>query len=177
MKGHSLRQVAFVLGFIAIKLKKVLLCILIGILALLPQGAMAGDTLARLLKHEAHAPRAAGELLLQELSCLACHQVSAPWQAHLTPKLGPLLGDQGLPLTPQFIRQRLLEPNQEGQSRIMPDVLHAYETDEKEAIVDALTHYLISAQTPLDIEPVAADASTILRERNLYHSVGCVVCH
>ena len=59
----------------------------------------------------------------------------------------------------------------------MPDVLHAYETDEKEAIVDALKHYLISAQTPLDSEPVAADASTIIRGRNLYHSVGCVVCH
>ena len=177
MKGHSLRQLAFVISFIAIKLKKVLLRSLIVILALLPQGTMAGDTLARLLKHEAHAPRATGELLLQELSCLACHQVSAPWQTHLTPKLGPLLGDQGLPLTPQFICQRLLEPNQEGQGRIMPDVLHAYETDEKEAIVDALTHYLISAQTPPGSEPVAADASTILRGRNLYYSVGCVVCH
>ncbi len=177
MKGHSLRRVSFVLGFIPIKLKKALLCILLGILALLPQGAMAGDTLARLLKHEAHAPRASGELLLQELSCLACHQVSAPWKTHLSPKLGPILGEQGLPLTPQFIRQRLLEPDQDGQGRTMPDVLHAYETDEKEAIVDALTHYLISAQTPLDSEPVAADASTILRGRNLYHAVGCVACH
>ena len=103
------------LGFIPIKLKKALLCILLGILALLPQGAMAGDTLARLLKHEAHAPRASGELLLQELSCLACHQVSPPWKTHLSPKLGPILGEQGLPLTPQFIRQRLLEPDQDGQ--------------------------------------------------------------
>ena len=145
MKGHSLRRVSFVLGFIPIKLKKALLCILLGILALLHRERWQAIP-ARLLKHEAHAPRASGELLLQELSCLACHQVSPPWK----PTCRQSLSHTRRARTASDAS--IYSPTSAGTRSVwaggtMPDVLHAYETDEKEAIVDALTHYLISAQT------------------------------
>ena len=176
MKGHSLRRVSFVLGFIPIKLKKALLCILLDPRSA-TQGAMAGDTLARLLKHEAHAPRASGELLLQELSCLARSSSQCALENPLVAKARSHTRRARTASDASIYSPTSAGTRSGWGMGTMPDVLHAYETDEKEAIVDALTHYLISAQTPLDSEPVAADASTILRGRNLYHAVGCVACH
>jgi len=139
--------------------------------------ATAGDTLTRMAARGGHLGSVLGETMLRELSCFACHQGAKTLLPRIAPKRGPLLGANGRSLTPQSMEHLLLHPSATGQSRLMPDLFHAFEADEKEAIAEALTHYLASIQEDPFSDTTAADASTMLRGRNLYHQVGCVACH
>jgi cytochrome c2 len=118
-----------------------------------------------------------GELLLGELNCVACHQATDATIARLSSKQGPILGEGGIRLTPQFVRNLLMNPASTGQVRTMPDLLRDYESDEKAAIVDALTHYLMDAQGEFTETPAAADPFSMQAGRRLFHETGCVACH
>src|SRR5436190_5851792 len=65
-----------------------------------------------------------GELLLAELNCTSCHQADAPVTARLASKQGPVLGAQGIPLTAQYIRKFLSNPDGFKPGTTMPDTVH-----------------------------------------------------
>lgn len=59
----------------------------------------------------------------------------------------------------------------------MPDALHALPETEKAAAAEALTHFLISLQTPDATPPSGMNAAAMEAGRQLYHEIGCVMCH
>lgn len=118
-----------------------------------------------------------GELLLAELNCVACHHVDAAIRTRLAARPSPVLGDAGLLLTPQFLREFLANPHAEKPGTTMPDVLHALEPAPKRDTVEALTHFLVSLNKAAPSAPIGAEQFKIQQGRLLFHSVGCVACH
>ena len=118
-----------------------------------------------------------GELLLGELNCVACHAAPAAVKARLSSKAAPLLGPGGVALTPQWLRAYLRDPHGAQPGTTMPDLLHGLPPADKEAAVEALTHYLVSLQGPAPALTVEYDAAVEAQGRALYHTVGCVACH
>ena len=53
----------------------------------------------------------AGELLLGELNCTACHRADAAVKARLGVRPAPLPGDVGARITPQYLRAFLNHPH------------------------------------------------------------------
>jgi cytochrome c2 len=160
----SLRAVFLAVGFLAV---------------LQPAQAQRpyGDMLQTMLGYSIQGGVDVGELLIGELNCIACHQVDESLRKRLASKQGPVLGSDGIHLTPQFIKNLLMNPASTGQARTMPDMLHGYKSDEKAAIVDALTHFLVDAQGEVSETPVAADPFRMQAGRRLFHEIGCVACH
>src|SRR5580765_2630490 len=111
-----------------------------------------------------------GELLLGELNCLACHGAETPIQKRLLSKQGPVLGLQGLPVTPQYLRLFLSDPQSAKPGTTMPDLLHG--VADKPESVDALVHFLVSVNGGGITAPPAADEFKIQQGRMLYHQVG-----
>ena len=120
---------------------------------------------------------AEGERLAGELNCVACHGASAVVKARLDSKQAPVLGANGVKLTPQWLRAYLRDPQGAQPGTSMPDSLHGFAPGEKEAAVEALTHFLVSLQGATVPQAVEYDAAVVSRGGELYHSVGCVACH
>jgi cytochrome c len=118
----------------------------------------------------------AGELLLDELNCTACHAADDATKARLAPRQAPRLDAVGVALTPQFLRAWITQPHETKPGTPMPDLLHDLPAAEKAETVDALVHFLLSRQSPKRA-PVAADSFQVQTGRLLYHTVGCVACH
>lgn len=119
----------------------------------------------------------AGEVLLAELSCTACHKASDAAEARLRLKKGPVLGEIASRMTPQYLRDWIKAPHDIRPGTTMPDVFHGSEGPRRDMAVDMLTHYLMSLSKPLGNSTVAADPAMIRHGRELYHTVGCVACH
>lgn len=119
----------------------------------------------------------AGEFLLGELNCVACHAPTPDAAARLSAKVGPRFGGEALRLTPQFLREYLANPAQVGAARAMPDLLYGLPAADKVDVVEALTHYLASLPPALADLPAEADPADIAEGRRLFHTVGCVACH
>ncbi len=118
-----------------------------------------------------------GELLLGELGCVYCHSAPEAIRARLTSRSAPVLGSDGLKLTPQFIRAYLLDPSKELPGTTMPDMPAGLSDQQRTAAVDALVHYLVSA-CPGDSETNSTgNLPEITRGRDLFHTIGCVACH
>jgi mono/diheme cytochrome c family protein len=121
---------------------------------------------------------AAGELLLGELNCTACHKAEGDGAAQrVAPKGAPDLSEVGARVTPQWIRAYLADPHGVKPGATMPDIFHASDPARRDAAVDFLTHYLVSLGGP--IQPATKGGSDYLIEqgKKLYHTVGCVACH
>jgi mono/diheme cytochrome c family protein len=118
-----------------------------------------------------------GETLIGELNCVACHSAGDVTRGRLNSKHAPHLGAQGVPLTPQFIRDYLNDPHSEGLGRTMPDMLHGLSGSEKESVIESLVHYLMSMQSDEHGVKTGLDEFKLENGRQLFHSVGCVTCH
>ena len=137
----------------------------------------------RFARHGEIAERAAGRLLLAELSCTACH---ASEDSQLAPKGGPLLDGVGNRLHPQWLKRFLLHPTATKPGTTMPDILAGVPNETKPAVVDALAAFL-SSQPASYPEIRATGANPVLFEfwkqgdaeqgKQLYHQIGCVACH
>jgi mono/diheme cytochrome c family protein len=125
----------------------------------------------------------AGQLLMTELSCAACHESK---DSSLTPKRGPRLQAVGLRLQQDWLMRFLSNPSQEKPGTTMPDVLHALDKPEKELTIKALTAFLATqteafptlvstASNPVAIE--FWNKGDRQRGKALFHQVGCVACH
>ncbi len=116
-----------------------------------------------------------GEVLLGELNCLACH--AAPSQKRVFTKGAPDLGHAGARLTPQYIRQYILDSHGVKPGSTMPDLFHASDPEQKAQVADFITNYLVSLGGP--IKPSNEEGNSVMADRGkaLFHRIGCVACH
>src|SRR5436190_13903533 len=117
-----------------------------------------------------------GELLLGELGCVSCHDAPSEVRARFGSRVSPVLGANGLQLTPQFMRAFLLNPAKEKPGTTMPDMLAEISDEKRSDSVDALVHYLVSISSK-STGANTGDSAKIKKGRELFHSIGCVACH
>ncbi|WP_133795046.1 hypothetical protein [Prosthecobacter fusiformis] len=118
----------------------------------------------------------AGELLLSELSCLACHGDGPREPAKpLGWKAGPDLSSAGERLRAEWVRAFLHDPAATRPGTTMPNLMAGRPEVERAELVENLTHYLMQ-----QCEPVTARESFVgvaKQGKELFNSVGCVACH
>ena len=140
-------------------------------------GALLGAISLAVNPFSALAAPAPGELLVSRFECGACHQPSAALQNRLLPGPAPRLGEAGARLSPQWIKDFLLQPQSEVPGTTMPDSLQSLPAAERPAAAEALSHYLASRQAPPPPPVTAFNSEAAEFGRNLFHTVGCVACH
>lgn len=118
-----------------------------------------------------------GEIAFAEMNCVACHQAASVVTQRLASRISPVLGQEGSMLSPTWVRDFLLNPQQEKPGSLMPDMLHGLSGPAKQEVAEALTHYLVSLQVGRSNVPTRLDASIVKQGGELYHQVGCVACH
>jgi len=116
-------------------------------------------------------PVLAGRLLLSELSCINCHAPDAAMGSHLTQRQAPILDGIGQRVQRDYLRKFISDPQAVKPGTTMPRVVPE---QDKEAAVEALVHFLSTTGT-LPNEPF--DRKSIGAGKELYATVGCVVCH
>ncbi len=116
----------------------------------------------------------AGDLLISELRCAACH--GGVQRGSLPEKTAPDLAEAGARISPDYLRRFLASPSSAHPGTTMPDVLSARPEGDREKIAEALTHFLVAqSKTPFTAErPEPMDRQ---QGKTLFHSVGCVACH
>lgn len=119
----------------------------------------------------------AGEVLLGELNCVACHVATLAVRNRLLPKPAPWLEAVAGRARPAYLRRFLLAPHQEKAGTPMPDVLHGLPEAERAATAEALAHFLASLTHAPDPEPASTNRLLLEQGRILYHRTGCVACH
>jgi mono/diheme cytochrome c family protein len=124
----------------------------------------------------------AGQVLLTELNCTACHL----FDENLRPKGGPIVQGSGNRLSRDWIRSFLSSPSQTKSGSTMPHLLHLIPESEREVAIDALVAFL--SFDPAVAPPIIASGANPvahefwlkgdpIRGRLMYHQVGCVSCH
>ncbi len=116
----------------------------------------------------------AGELLISELRCAACH--GGVGRAPLLEKAAPDLAEAGARISPDYLKGYLASPSSAHPGTTMPDVLASRPEAERAEIAEALTHFLIS-QSKQTFHHEASLTANLPDGKELFHSVGCVACH
>ncbi len=122
----------------------------------------------------------AGEVLLSELSCTACHisQISA--------KGGPQLDGIARRVNANWLRDYLASPTTVKPGTTMPNVLSGLKEQSKDEAITALVEFLSTLQA--DYPTIKAGGANPVefefwnkgdadRGVQLFHQVGCVACH
>lgn len=112
-----------------------------------------------------------GALLWNELNCAACHAGASGGA-----RVSPVLGKEGLQLTPQYLRSYLAEPEAAKPGTTMPDILGQLDPAQRAEAAEALTHFLAHVPSEND-RSVATQPGKIAQGRRLFHTIGCVACH
>lgn len=135
-------------------------------------------------RFHAHASKdsMAGNLLLTELNCTACHSVGK----ELKPKGGPILLGAGNRFHRDWIASYLRSPSSEKSGGTMPHILHQVPESDREKAIQALVAFL-STEPAEEPKIVASGGSPVAHEfwlkgdadrgRTLYHQIGCIACH
>ncbi|HEY1189933.1 MAG TPA: c-type cytochrome [Gemmata sp.] len=123
-------------------------------------------------KHPLTEPQV-GRVLLGELRCAACHGQKG---AALIERPAPDLAEVGARVAPDYLRKFITSPATAHAGTTMPDVLGAEPADQRAAVAEALTHFLV-AQARNTFERQAINAQDATAGRALFHSLGCVTCH
>jgi len=118
-----------------------------------------------------------GEIAFAEMNCVACHQTTPAVAQRLAARKSPVLGLEGSVLSPTWVRDFLLNPQQEKLGNLMPDSLHGLTGPAKQDAAEALTHYLVSLQVGSPNVATRFDPLVVKQGSELYHKVGCVACH
>lgn len=116
----------------------------------------------------------AGEVLISELRCAACH--GGIKRNSLPEKAAPDLAAVGARISPEYLRRFLASPALAHPGTTMPDVLVSRPEAERNQIAEALTHFLI-AQSKSVFPTEASEPIDLQQGKALFHSVGCVACH
>ncbi len=127
----------------------------------------------------AHAAIDPGEILIAEMNCAACHEVTPPIAARLASRPSPRLdAAHSVRVTAPWLRAFLEDPQATQPGTLMPDMLGGMEPSARHEAAEALTHYLVQLRGPeKDAAPLISDATLIETGKALYHTVGCVACH
>jgi mono/diheme cytochrome c family protein len=118
-----------------------------------------------------------GEVLIGEMNCVACHDAAPAVNERLAARPSPRLGKDGVRATSQWLRAFLENPQAESPGTLMPDMLHGLAPAQKADAADALTHFLVSLQSAGAAQQTGASSAAIKMGGQLYHSVGCAMCH
>ena len=116
----------------------------------------------------------AGELLISELRCAACH--GGAERALYLAKSAPDLTEAGARISPEYLQRFLASPSSAHPGTTMPDVLASRPKAERPAIAEALTHFLVAQLKPT-FHAEAAVPADLPDGKELFHTVGCVACH
>lgn len=115
-----------------------------------------------------------GDLLLQELNCVACHKAEGEFAAGLNVRTAPNLDNVGARVRPEWLRVYLAAPHEAKPGAAMPDLFAGVDEATKQDEVEALTHFLAGKGTLAHGSPTP---SGIARGEQVFHRVGCVACH
>ena len=125
----------------------------------------------------------AGELLISELNCTACHASDDPL---LAPKRGPRLTGAGNRLQADWVRKFLSAPHVQKPGATMPFLIDSIPASQRNEAIDSIAAFLGTQIEPF-AEIKAGGASPVVHEfwkhgdasrgERLYHSIGCVACH
>jgi mono/diheme cytochrome c family protein len=110
-----------------------------------------------------------GQLLLTELNCVSCHQ---PADASLSRKQAPILDNVAGRIRLGYLKKFLADPQAVKPGTTMPNLLA--DDPDRAAKVEALVHFLATTGTLSQARP---DNKVIATGRDLFHKVGCAVCH
>ena len=116
----------------------------------------------------------AGEVLITELNCVACHAADKVRSHRFQLRPAPVLFTNHNPAAAGWLRHWLLDPHQLKRGTTMPDLLHGMAKNEKARAVDALRHYLVSITKPL--APEAAIIGRVAEGKKLFQTIGCARC-
>ena len=94
-----------------------------------------------LARHEKASPKISGAVLINELSCFACHASS---RAEFAAKAGPDLSTVGSRVMGEHLRRFIEAPSTTKSGTTMPDVLGHLPAAERASRAEALAHYLAS---------------------------------
>ncbi len=134
--------------------------------------AIAGDP--ALPGHHPLSQVQAGQLLMSELRCAACHaEVSREARFE---KTAPDLSEVGSRVSPEFLQRYLASPSTAHPGTTMPDMLGSKSDSEKKEIAESLTHFLNAQSRPANSE-LTTEPIDYKRGNELFHSIGCVACH
>lgn len=117
----------------------------------------------------------AGEVLLSELSCLACHSSSDVKASPLHWKSGPDLSAAGDRLRASYVRQFLANPTAVKPGTTMPDVLAGQPPEQRAELAENLTHYVMQQRARQPSAPLPTGVAE--KGAELFQSVGCIACH
>jgi mono/diheme cytochrome c family protein len=121
-------------------------------------------------------PVGRGLVLLEELGCVACHAPADPSTA-ATPH-GPDLATAGARVTASHLRRFVADPCGTEPGTTMPDLLRDLADDERTTAARQLADYVRSFSPPAAPPAVAPiDPTRSQRGRELYHTIGCAMCH
>ena len=118
---------------------------------------------------------AAGEVLINELNCVACHVSAGEKAKRFQQRQAPILFTSHNPAAPGWIRNWLMSPHKLKPGTPMPDLLHGLDSDKKSEAVEALSHYLMSLSPSVSSETAMTGDSD--EGKKLYRSIGCAQCH
>lgn len=119
-------------------------------------------------------PSQAGDLLISEFRCAACHAGAERGSA--PEKSAPDLTEVGSRVSPEYLRRFLASPSTAHPGTTMPDLLAWRPEAERDRIAESLTHFLI-VQSRDVFQFETAQPIDRQEGKALFHSVGCVACH
>ncbi len=119
-------------------------------------------------------PVEGGHLLMGELSCRKCHTSDVKEVLGVEPKQAPILSEIGHRVRPEWFTKFLTDPQTAKPGTTMPHVLAGWDAAERDAAVTALAHFLASTGSPVE---QGGDRAAGQRGKDLFHQVGCTVCH
>ena len=117
----------------------------------------------------------AGEVLITELNCVACHAAAEDQGQRFQHRPAPILFTHQNPAHAGWIRHWLLDPQKLKPGTLMPDLLHSLDAKKKSEAVEALRHYLMTLSPSNG--PEAAMIGNPVEGKKLYRSLGCALCH
>ncbi len=119
----------------------------------------------------------AGEQLVAELDCLACHAANEPTRARLRPLCAPDLTHVGARRSPAWLRSYLADPHAGKDAPRMPDLLRPFGAERRRQVAEALTQYLASLGGPFEPAPEPPGPWPIEHGGELFTRLGCLACH
>ena len=118
--------------------------------------------------------RAAGELLIHELRCAACHEgISADGRGVLP---APRLDEAAWRISPEFLRSFITDPAGSHTGAKMPDVLAPFDPTVRAQAAEAIPAFLAARGGHVPANEIV-DEARVARGSTLFHAVGCVACH
>lgn len=134
--------------------------------------ALAGDP--ALPGHHPLSQVQAGQLLMAELRCAACH-ADVPREVRFE-KTAPDLTEVGTRVSPEYLQRYIASPSTTHPGTTMPDMLGLKSESEKQKIAESLTHFLNAQSRPANSE-LTTEPIDYKRGNELFHTIGCVACH